>query len=291
MEYHKERFDDYSLLIFKGEKLIAVLPANKVGDTLHSHQGLTYGGLVTHKTLKFNDVLEVFKLLLRFLEDQDILYLNIKSLPSIYASGPNSQLAYLMFLLKANVVRRDALSVIDYNFMPTSISSNRKRGLKKGQTHKLVVKEERSLDNFWNDILIPNLKAQHNVKPVHTLEEITLLQSHFPDNIRQFNVYKGNTIVAGATVFETKNVAHAQYISANSDKQELGSLDVLFNHLIHTVFINKRYFDFGTSNVNNGLNINKGLLYWKESFGARMIVQDFYSVSTKNHELLNSVFI
>ena len=57
--------------------------------------------------------------------------------------------------------------------------------------------------------------------------------------------------------FETKNVAHAQYISANSDKQELGSLDVLFNHLIHTVFINKRYFDFGTSNVNNGLNINK----------------------------------
>ncbi|MGB2684524.1 MAG: GNAT family N-acetyltransferase, partial [Olleya sp.] len=87
------------MLIFKGEKLIAVLPANKVGDTLHSHQGLTYGGLVTHKALKFNEVLEVFKLLLQFLEDHNILYLNIKSLPSIYASGPDSQLAYLMFLL------------------------------------------------------------------------------------------------------------------------------------------------------------------------------------------------
>lgn len=291
MEYHKDRFDDFSVLIFKGEKLIAVLPANKVGDTLHSHQGLTYGGLVTHKALKFNEVLEVFKLLLQFLEDHNILYLNIKSLPSIYASGPDSQLAYLMFLLNASVVRRDALSVIDYNFMPESISSNRKRGFKKGQANNLVVKEESSLENFWNAILIPNLKAQHNVKPVHTLEEMTLLQSHFPNNIRQFNVYKGDTIVAGTTIFETKNVAHTQYISANSDKQELGSLDVLFQYLIHTVFKDKLFFDFGTSNVNNGLNINKGLLYWKESFGARMIVQDFYSVSTKNHELLNSVFI
>ncbi|WP_292949813.1 GNAT family N-acetyltransferase [Olleya sp. UBA1516] len=291
MEYHKDRFDDFSVLIFKGEKLIAVLPANKVGDTLHSHQGLTYGGMVTHKALKFNEVLEVFKLLLQFLEDHNILYLNIKSLPSIYASGPDSQLAYLMFLLNASVVRRDALSVIDYNFMPESISSNRKRGFKKGQSHNLVVKEESSLENFWTAILIPNLKAQHNVKPVHTLEEMTLLQSHFPNNIRQFNVYKGDTIVAGTTIFETKNVAHAQYISANSDKQELGSLDVLFQYLIHTVFKDKLFFDFGTSNVNNGLNINKGLLYWKESFGARMIVQDFYSVSTKNHELLNSVFI
>lgn len=279
------------MLIFKGEKLIAVLPANKVGDTLHSHQGLTYGGLVIHKALKFNEVLEVFKLLLQFLEDHNILYLNIKSLPSIYASGPDSQLAYLMFLLNANLVRRDALSVIDYNFMPESISSNRKRGFKKGQANNLVVKEESSLENFWNAILIPNLKAQHNVKPVHTLEEMTLLQSHFPNNIRQFNVYKGDTIVAGTTIFETKNVAHAQYISANSDKQELGSLDVLFQYLIHTVFKDKLFFDFGTSNVNNGLNINKGLLYWKESFGARMIVHDFYSVSTKNHELLNSVFI
>ena len=46
MEYHKDRFEDYSLLVFDGEKLVAVLPANKNGETLYSHQGLTYGGLV-----------------------------------------------------------------------------------------------------------------------------------------------------------------------------------------------------------------------------------------------------
>jgi hypothetical protein len=45
MEYHSDRFQDYSLLIFEEDKLIAVLPANRVEDRL-SHQGLTYGGLV-----------------------------------------------------------------------------------------------------------------------------------------------------------------------------------------------------------------------------------------------------
>jgi hypothetical protein len=35
MEYHEERFHDYSLLIFEEDKLIAV-PANRVGDTVYS---------------------------------------------------------------------------------------------------------------------------------------------------------------------------------------------------------------------------------------------------------------
>jgi hypothetical protein len=53
MEYHEERFHDYSLLIFEEDKLIAVLPANRVSDTVYSHQGLTYG-LVYKKTNETN---------------------------------------------------------------------------------------------------------------------------------------------------------------------------------------------------------------------------------------------
>ena len=46
MDYHSDRFSDFSLMIFSSKKLVAILPANRVGDTLYSHQGLTYGGLV-----------------------------------------------------------------------------------------------------------------------------------------------------------------------------------------------------------------------------------------------------
>ena len=43
MEYHADRFTDYSLLVYDGNKLLALLPANRSGDVLYSHAGLTYG--------------------------------------------------------------------------------------------------------------------------------------------------------------------------------------------------------------------------------------------------------
>ena len=45
MEYHADRFTDYSLLVYDGNKLLALLPANRSGDVLYSHAGLTYGGV------------------------------------------------------------------------------------------------------------------------------------------------------------------------------------------------------------------------------------------------------
>ncbi len=47
MDYHADRFEDCSLMAYKNGKLRAVLPANISGKTLHSHQGLTYGGWIT----------------------------------------------------------------------------------------------------------------------------------------------------------------------------------------------------------------------------------------------------
>src|SRR5690606_25377569 len=103
-------------------------------------------------------------------------------------------------------------------------------------------------------ILIPNLSKKHHAKPVHSLEEILYLKAKFPKNIKQFNVYYGDQIVAGATLFETKTVAHCQYISGNDDKNILGSLDGLHHYLITSVYANTRYFDFGISNENEGRN-------------------------------------
>ena len=67
MDYHKERFEDYSLLCFKKGKLIAVLPANYKNSKLYSHQGLTYGGLIISSKIKFEDYLRVFEKVLKYL--------------------------------------------------------------------------------------------------------------------------------------------------------------------------------------------------------------------------------
>jgi len=47
MEYHSDRFQDFSLLIFdENQNLKAILPANRLEEVVYSHQGLTYGGLI-----------------------------------------------------------------------------------------------------------------------------------------------------------------------------------------------------------------------------------------------------
>ncbi|MDG5492655.1 GNAT family N-acetyltransferase [Psychroserpens sp. SPM9] len=288
MEYHKDRFEDFSLLIYKNDKLCALLPANKVGETLHSHQGLTYGGLLLNANMKFRETILVFKTVLKFLLDQKIQGINFKLLPSIYADQPSDELLYLLFLLKAELTRRDALGVLDLKDSPKR-SKDRVEGYKRGVKQQLVVKEVDDFEAFWNEILKVNLQEKHQVDPVHSLEDIRLLKQKFPNSIRQFNVYKDETIVAGTTIFETKHVAHSQYISGNTDKNILGSLDYLHIHLLDNVFQDKKYFDFGISNENNGKNVNKGLQYWKEGFGARIVTQDFYSVNTQNYKLLDDV--
>ena len=291
MEYHQDRFDDYSLLVFHERKLVALLPANISKNEVYSHQGLSYGGLVVAAHAKFDDILGYFKVVLEYLQNHSIESLHVKMLPSIYTSHPSGGLDYLMFKLEATLVRRDVLSVIDYQQANRAISSNRKRGLKRAKGHNLVIKEETTFDAFWKEILIPNLKESYNVSPVHTLEEISFLGALLPNNIRQFNVYNNGNIVGGTTIFETNTVAHAQYISANSSRQELGTLDFLFDYLINEVYKEKAYFDFGTSNINQGQQFNHGLLAWKESFGARSITQDFYTVKTKNVNRLNNLML
>lgn len=290
MDYHNDRFEDYSLMIYHKKKLVAVLPANIVLTQLHSHQGLTYGGLILPTTIKFDKVLEIFKALLYFLNQQGVETVSVKQIPSIYSDIFSQEVEYLMFILKATLIKQDTLSVIDLsNKLKTS--NGRLEGYKRAKKHQLILKEESDFTLFWNQILIKNLKQKHNAKPVHTLEEITKLKRKFPNNIRQFNVYYQDKIVAGTTIFETKNVAHSQYISGNEDKNTLGSLDFLHINLIENIFKDKSYFDFGTSNENNGLNVNKGLLFWKEGFGARTLTQNFYTIDTRNFNLLNSVFV
>ena len=216
--------------------------------------------------------------------------LNLKELPNIYLkNATNNPIPYLLFKLKAKLVRADMHSVIDMKYK--AYSNSRKEGFKRGLKHHLIVEESQTLDLFWNTILIPNLENKHHIKPVHSLEDITRLKCSFKDNIRQFNVFYNGKIVGGTTIFETKNVAHCQYISGNADKNELGSLDFLHTHLIDTVFVDKLYFSFGTSNINNGEQINEGLLFWKEGFGARSITQQFHKIETKNYVLLDDVLI
>jgi hypothetical protein len=288
MEYHKDRFEDYSLMIFDGEKLAAILPANKSGETLYSHQGLTYGGLVLSQKSKLYDIIFIFKSVLQYLTINKIIKLFIKQIPSIYCDYLSDEMDYLIYICKGKIIMKHNISAISLENNLT-ISKSRIECIRRGKKLNLIIKEENNLESFWNTLLIPNLRDKYNSKPVHTLKEIESLHKKFPTNIRHFNVYDGDKLVCGTTLFITKNVVKPQYISGNEDSNMLGSIDFLYNFLIREIAKDKKFFDFGPSHDRSGLQIVKGINFWKESFGANSLIQNFYEVGTSNYYLLDTI--
>ena len=291
MDYHKHKFQDFSLMIYNEKnKLIAILPAHRIGDEVYSHLGLTYGGIIIKKDLRLTVFFEVFSEILKFLFQEGIYFLHWKEVPYFYHSYPSDEWKYLAFVTEAELYRRDMCSVINlkeqFVFSKTVV-----RYAKNVDKQGFIYRKSEEWDVFWKEILVPELDFYHHVLPAHNLEEIFYLSSKFRDNIHLYTVYSGNEMVGGTVLFIDKNVVHCQYISVKSKFREKKVLDFLFYKLIKEDFKDYDYFDFGISNEENGRKTNMGLLYWKEGFGARGVSQDFYKISTKNFSLIEKMFL
>ena len=283
MDYHEDRFSDHSLMIYQDQKLRAVVPAHEIDEVLYAHQGLTYAGFVWHKKIKFTQAFECFKATLVYAHAQGLNTMNLKEIPRIYAQVPSDELDYFLNLVQAKCIKKDVALVIDYD-NTLGFEKNRREGLNRARRHELKVVCDDNFEGFWDTILIPQLSEKHGAKPVHSLEEIKLLASRFPESIKQVSVYHKEKLVAGTTVFLTPTVVHPQYVMGDSDKNKLGSIDLAYDFIIKEFARGRRYFDFNTSSENNGALLNSGLLFWKQTCGARCITVSQYEIETGRHQ-------
>ncbi|MGL4293394.1 MAG: GNAT family N-acetyltransferase [Bacteroidales bacterium] len=277
MDYHADRFTDYSLLFFTAKnELVAVLPANVSGKTLYSHQGLTYGGLILSPGLNMEQMLRIFDAMKTHLHENGFEKLVYKKIPAIYENYPSDEDLYALFRMGANLASRSIASVIRQNGY-LSLNENRRRGVRKALAKGIEVRENADFSGFWK-ILEGNLRSKYQTEPVHSLDEIMLLKSRFPETIRCYEAFDGDEVIAGAVVYESEQVAHVQYISASEQGKKEGALDLLFYRLITETYAHKAWFDFGISTENNGTYLNEGLIRQKEGFGARGITYDCYQM-------------
>src|SRR3712207_3824641 len=84
MDYHSNRFCDHSLMIYLKGRLYALLPANEHDHTLYSHQGLTYGGLLTRADATVANMVTLFTELNHYLASQGFQKVLYKAIPPIY---------------------------------------------------------------------------------------------------------------------------------------------------------------------------------------------------------------
>lgn len=278
MDYHADRFVDCSLFFYKKKELVAVLPANYEEGTVYSHGGLTYGGLLLSERITVADTMQVMACAVEWMRltlgAKEWIY---KPIPHIYHRVPAEEDLYALFRHEATLVARGvSATIFNDNMLP--MQELRRRGAKKAGANNVVYEESDALREFWN-ILEGALAGRHGCKPVHTVEEMERLKSAFPDNIRLFVAKADGRVVAGTLIYETEQVAHAQYIAASAEGCSVGALDGLFCYLITEVFDGKRYFDFGISTEQGGRYLNEGLAFQKEGFGARAVVYDTYKLA------------
>lgn len=281
MEYHQDRFEDFSLLIFEDEKLKAILPANKKENSVYSHQGLTYGGLVFSPKLNAEKVELILDTVLFFLKEKGIETFYYKPIPSFYYSKGNQEIDFFLYKRGA-VLERKEMNLAANLKLPLQISKSKLKHFRRIENLDLDIIEEEDFKPFWNEVLEPRLLEKFNAKPVHTKEEMAFLKQKFPEKIKQYSVYHEDEIIAGITIFETKNVVKSQYGATSKKGEEFRALDFLFINLIHKYKRKgKDFFDMGIVNKENESGYHSGLLKQKEELGCSIYNQDFYKIDIK----------
>jgi acetyltransferase-like isoleucine patch superfamily enzyme len=281
MEYHSDRFIDSSLLFFNEDALIAVMPANIAEDVLYSHNGLTFGGIVSDHKMTLSVMLELFEQLTAYLKAQGITKLIYKAIPHIYHNVPAEEDLYALFRFNARLVRRDASATILLNHR-LPYGKKRRSRIKRATKAGLVVTKSKDFTTFIS-LLKRILNSKYNVNPTHTAEELNSLASRFPNNIKLFTVYENDAMVAGVVTYENQNIVHTQYNGFSQRGREVGATELVFDYLINEYSSTKTYLDFGISTEQGGNFLNAGLADYKERFGGRATMYDSYEIDlTRN---------
>ncbi len=298
MDYHADRFADCSLMVYDGvelsdeerdfalrlDGLVALFPANWVEEErcVYSHQGLTYGGLIVRQDATQVQVLEAMQAIMRYCMDmfqaRRVVY---KPIPYIYSTIPAQEDLYALFRIGARLTARAVSSTVPLR-SPLKMRTLRIRQARKALEHDLYIDRLRENDaeglcDYWA-LLTDVLQEQHGVVPVHSVEEMSLLISRFPREIKVYLVKHEAQVVAGCVVFLCRKVAHVQYIASGKEGREWGALDLLFRHLITEQFKTLDYLDFGISTEQGGRRLNEGLIFQKEGFGGRAVCYDTYEI-------------
>lgn len=280
MDYHKDRFKDYSLLFYDDDKLIALLPMSEHGDMLISHGGLTYGGFITDAKMKQHTMMDCFEELIKYAKDNGFKNIKYKCIPYIYHSQPAEEDRFALFANKAKLETVDVSTYINLAD-PLKMPKGRKAQVSRARREGVIIEELTELEDFKKFIELENevLADRHGVHAVHTGEELKLLHDRMPKNIHLFAALKDGNMIAGTVVYEYDSVVHTQYMAANDESRVIGALDLAVATVIEKYKDRKKWLDFGISTEHGKIYLNEGLCSQKEGFGGRTGVYEIWELS------------
>lgn len=275
IEYHGDRFLDMSAVAYMDNAPVAVVPAayDAVSHRVTSHPGLTFGGVVVERGVRSGEAIAIVNEVLDTFKNWGAKSCLMKLLPDVFGAYPSAEVGYALWRRGFALVRRDLSSLLPFE-SALPFNSLKNRAVKKA--HKAGVTVKDAPVGLFHDLLESVLNSQHGVSAVHSSAELDLLKHRFPDHVFVRAGWLGGDILAGTLVFNYGHVWHTQYLANSARGRDVGALDVVIAELIDEAkAAGAHYMSFGASTTEHGMEINHGLLWQKESYGARAIVHDF----------------
>lgn len=273
MDYHADRFVDSSLVIERHGQLAAVFPANIKNQTVTSHGGLTYAGLITGRALRAESTLALFEQIGRHYRALGVERVIYKAVPHVFHAYPAEEDLYALHRLGARLHWRDLSSVIalqeGFRFTP-----GRRRAVDKAKRAGLELQPGTDLEGFHR--LLCDALRKHDTVPTHSLAEMRLLQSRFPQQIVLHEARREGVLLAGVLVYDFGRAVHTQYLAASAEGRRVDALSLLLAQLLEHTYATRLHFSFGISTERQGRALNGGLVAQKEYFGARAVAHDIY---------------
>ena len=269
LSYHKDKFIDHSILIYKKNKLIALLPAIEFDGKIISHRGSTYGGVIVKKDNKLNDTLNLWEEIINYYDKT----IEFRKCEYIFDKFPSQEVEFAAKYLGFKCVNEELSTCLELNNI--KLTKGRKWALTKCKDLKIVFDD---LDyESYHKILSKNLEKFDSI-PTHNLEEMKLLKNLLPDEYKLVSIYLDNKMIAGIwLVLATTKTAHTFYIAQDYQFTEFQPLSCVVKEIIkYLQNKNYKYLNFGISTENGGKIINKGLFEFKESFGGFGVSRFYY---------------
>ena len=269
MEYHEDRFEDNSLLIYEDCNLISVLPASINDNVLYSHGGLTFGGFITNQKMKQHKMNTILDAVIKYLRNNNIKKLVYKEIPHIYHKLPSEEDHYALFWENAKLVKVECATVLDIKNR-IKPAKGRKSQRSRARREGVQLRESEDFNTFIN---MENrvLNKYHGASATHTGAELTMLHGLFPENIKLYAAYYRGKMIAGAVIYDNGNVVRTQYLGADDEARRNGALDYIIFDIMER-YSDRRWLDFGKSTEGNGNVLNEGLIAEKEGFGGRTVI-------------------
>ena len=264
-------FTDYSTIMNNAARTILT--------KVISHGGLTYGGFITNERMKQHIMNECFDELLKYGKENGYKEIKYKTIPYIFFDQPAEEDRFSLYEHKAKLEIVDASTYVNLK-NPLKMPKGRKAQIVRAKREGVKIEICTDMESYINFINLENkvLAERHETKAVHTAEELKMLHDRFPENIGLFVAIKDEKMIAGAVIFEYKNVIHTQYMAANEEARKIGGLDLVIATIIEKYKQEKMWLDFGISTEHGRIYLNEGLISQKEGFGGRTGVYETWKI-------------